>query len=171
MDNQNVRLLSASDMAVLSQCFSQIRQMVPSSKPLKSTERRSIFKLTDNRLEFVEKAIQKMKSNPSLIPTYLDVTAAVKLLHLYNQLNEVSAELQKLQEQVENTRLQAGNQALVISKMFYHQTKNASTIGLKEAKAISDELVELYAVGRNAKVKQKKRAETANQQSSLFDNV
>lgn len=171
MDNQNVRLLSASDMAVLSQCFSQIRQMVPASKPLKSTERRSIFKLTDNRLEFVEKAIQKMKTNPSLIPTYLDVTAAVKLLHLYNQLNEVSTELQKLQEQVENTRLQAGNQALVFAKMFYHQTKNASTIGLKDAKAISEELIELYAVGRNAKTKKNKRAAASNSQSSLFDNV
>jgi hypothetical protein len=169
MDNQNIRLLTASDMAVLSQCFSQIRQMVPASKPLKSTERRSIFKLSENRIEFVEKAIQKMKSNPSLIPSYLDVTAAVKLLHLYNQLNEVSIELQKLQEQVENTKLQAGNQALIVSKMFYHQTKNASTLGLKEAKEISDELIELYTVGRNAKAKRKKR-ETI-EQSTLFDNV
>jgi hypothetical protein len=55
--------------------------------------------------------------------------------------------------------------------MFYHQTKNASTIGVKEAKDISDELIELYAVGRNAKVKKKRREQITNQQSSLFDNV
>jgi hypothetical protein len=169
MDNNNVRILSASDMAVLAQCFAQIRQMIPSTKLLNAKDRRSIFKLSENRMEFVEKAIQKMKTNPSLIPSYLDVSAAIKLLHLYNQLQEVSSELQKLEEQVENTKLQAGNQALLLSKMFYHQTKNASTLGLNDAKAITDELVALYTVGRNAKTKRAKI--TANKQSSLFDNV
>ncbi|MBP9215288.1 MAG: hypothetical protein KBF36_12060, partial [Chitinophagaceae bacterium] len=169
MDTNSIRLLSASDMAVLSQCFAQIRQMVPSSKKLNPKERRSIFKLSENRMEFVEKAIQKMKLNPSLIPAYLDVTAAIKLLHLYNQLNEINTELEKLQQQVENTKLQAGNQALVIAKMFYHQTKNAATLGLQDAKAINDELIELYTVGRNAKVKQNKR--NNNAQNTLFDNV
>jgi hypothetical protein len=120
-------------------------------------------------MEFVEKAIQKMKLNPSLIPAYLDVTATIKLLHLYNQLNEINTELEKLQQQVENTKLQAGNQALVIAKMFYHQTKNAATLGLQDAKAINDELIELYTVGRNAKVKQNKR--NNNAQNTLFDNV
>ncbi|MCU0320925.1 MAG: hypothetical protein MUE72_00840 [Chitinophagaceae bacterium] len=169
MDNNNVRILSASDMAVLAQCFAQIRQMVPNAKLLNSKERRAIFKLSENRMEFVEKAIQKMKSNPSLIPTYLDVTAAIKLLHLYSQLQEIGTELQKLQEQVENTKLQAGNQALIVCKMFYHQTKNASTLGIKDAKAISDELIELYTVGRNAKTKRAKI--TATKQSTLFDNL
>lgn len=169
MDNSNVRILSASDMAVLAQCFAQIRQMIPNAKQLNAKERRAIFKLSDNRMEFVEKAIQKMKSNPSLIPSYLDVSAAIKLLHIYNQLQEISTDLQKLQEQVENTKLQAGNQALVIAKMFYHQTKNASTLGLKDAKAISDELIELYTVGRNAKTKRAKIS--ASKQSSLFDNL
>ena len=53
--------------------------------------------------------------------------------------------------------------------MFYHQTKNAATLGLQDAKAINDELIELYTVGRNAKVKQNKR--NNNAQNTLFDNV
>lgn len=159
MEHKNVRLLSASDMAVMSQCFSQIRQLIPSTAKLNASERRSIFKLSDNRIEFVEHAFQKMRTNPSLVPSYLDITSAQRLLHLYNQLNEIGAEIQKLQEQIENTKLQAGNQAMILSKMFYHQTKNAATMGLKDAKDISTELHSLYAVGRNAKVKMKKREE------------
>ncbi len=167
--HQDIRLLTASDMAVLSQCFSQIRQLIPTFKELKATERRSIFKLSDNRVEFVEKAIHKMKSNPSLIPNFIDVASAIRALHLYNQLNEASIELQKLQEKLENTKLQAGHQALMLSKLFYHQTKNASTLGLKDAKEISDELVELYTVGRNAKNKQKKR--DSKKETTLFDDI
>ncbi len=108
----------------------------------------------------MERAFKKMQSNPSLVPSYLDVTAAQRLLHLYQQLNELGGEIQKLQEQIENTKLQAGNQAMMLSKMFYHQTKNAATLGLKEAKDISTELHSLYTVGRNAKAKKKAREES-----------
>lgn len=163
MDHKNVRLLSASDMALMSQCFSQIRQLVPSTTKLNASERRSLFKLSNNRIEFVEQAFQKMKSYPSLVPSYVDVTSAQRLLHLYNQLNEISAEMQKLQEQIENTKLKAGNQALILSKLFYNQTKNAATLGLKEAKDIATQLNLLYTVGRNAKVKTKTREEKKEQ--------
>lgn len=159
MEQKSVRLLSASDMAVMSQCFSQIRQLIPSTTQLNASQRRSLFKLSDNRIEFVERAFKKMQSNPSLVPSYLDVTSAQKLLHLYQQLNEIGAEIQKLQDQIENTKLQAGNQAMMLSKMFYHQTRNAATLGLEDAKDISTELHSLYAVGRNAKTKRKAREE------------
>jgi hypothetical protein len=159
MDSKNVRLLSASDMALLSQSISQIKHLVPSARPLNGPERRALFKLSQDRLEFVEQAFQKMKTNPSLVPSYLDLTSAQRLLHLYQQLTEVSEQVQKLQEQIENTKLQAGNQALLLSKMFYHQTKNAATLGLKDAKDIATALHAVYTVGRNAKTKRKARQE------------
>ncbi len=159
MNNENVRVLSASDMAAISQNLSQIRNTVPATKALTPAERRSLFKLSDNRIGFVVEAFSKMKSNPSLVPSYVDILAAQKLLHLYNQLNEIGIEMQKLQEKIENTKLQAGNQALLISKMFYHQTKNAATLGLKDAENITIHLNSLYTVGRNAKAKKKKNEE------------
>ncbi len=153
MESTNIRVLTASDMAVISQNIAQIRNTIPSVKPLSSLEKRALFKLSNNRIDFVEEAFNKMKSNPSLVPAYVDITAAQKLLYLYRQMTEISEELKKVQEQLDNTRLQAGNQAMILSKMFYHQTKNAATLGLKDASAITDHLQSLYTVGRNAKKK------------------
>ena len=96
-----------------------------------------------------------MQSNPSLVPNYVDVSSAIRLLHLYKQLDEISVEFEKVMNQVENTRLQAGNQALKISKLFYHNALNAATIGLQDAEKIIETLKPLYAVGRNAKQKKK----------------
>lgn len=152
---QNIRVLSASDMAAISQNLASIRSSVPTTKLLKASERRSLFKLSDNRLEFVEQAFKKMQSNPSLVPNYVDVSSAIRLLHLYKQLDEISVEFEKVMNQVENTRLQAGNQALKISKLFYHNALNAATIGLQDAEKIIETLKPLYAVGRNAKQKKK----------------
>ncbi|MFY8090573.1 MAG: hypothetical protein ACOVMI_04915 [Chitinophagaceae bacterium] len=159
MTLKEIRLLSASDMAVLSQCYSQIRQLIPSLTELKSTEKRSIFKLSANRLPFVEKAISRMKSSPSLLPNYVSPNDAIKALHLYTQLVEAEMELKKLLAKVENSKHQAGNQALMIAKLFYHQNVNAAKLGFKEAKDISSELSSLYVAGRGAKNKKQSTKE------------
>lgn len=156
MTLKEIRLLSASDMAVLNQCFSQIRQLIPTLTELKSTEKRSIFKLSANRLPFVEHAIVKMKSSPSLLPNSISPTDAIKALHLYNQLVEAEKEIKKLLSTVENSKHQAGNQALMIAKLFYHQNLTASKQGFKEAQKIEEELSKLYVVGRSARKKEKK---------------
>ncbi len=156
MKIQEIRLLSASDMAILNQCFSQIRQLVPSMSELKSTEKRALFKLSKQRIPFVEAAIKKMKSNSSMLPNNITATDAIKALHLYNQLLEAETEIQKLQQKIENTKLQAGHQALSISKLFFHQNKNAAKLGFKDAIETSNELSNLFIVGRNSKIKLKK---------------
>lgn len=155
MNIQEIRLLSASDMAVLHQNFSQIRQLIPTLKELKPSEKRSLFKLSASRIPFVEASIAKMKSSPSLLPNYISTTDAIKALHLYNQLLEAEVEIKKLQQKIENTKLQAGHQALKISKLFLDQNKNAAKLGFTEAENIVTQLSALHIAGRNSKIKKK----------------
>ncbi|HEX7691634.1 MAG TPA: hypothetical protein VF408_04565, partial [Sediminibacterium sp.] len=79
------RSFVASELMSIKQNIAAVRNMIPNNVTLKPSERRSMFKLNSKRHEFVEKAVQYMRKNPTTVPTFIDVTICNNYVHLYQQ--------------------------------------------------------------------------------------
>jgi len=125
--------------------------MIPGNIKLKPSERRSMFKLNTKRQEFVEKAIEFMRRNPSTIPSYVDITVCNSYLNLYTQYAELITEFDEIKAKLEDAKLLIGHEILQQSRAYFQNAKTASNSGQEEFAVIYKELHPHYAVGRNSK--------------------
>ena len=146
----NIRTFTASDIAVIMQHISGIRMMLPNHVKLKSTERRSMFKLNAKKQEFVNTALKYMKTKPDTVPLGIDVSACNNYLQLYHQYNELINELDKIKKLMDDVKLQLGNEVMNATKAYFHNAKFATQSGVKAAEPIYQQLKMNYAVGRNS---------------------
>lgn len=147
----NIRSFSAADIALLMQHISGIKMMLPSQVKLAKTKRRSMFKLSAKKQDFVLTALRLMKSQPGTIPPTVNVQECNNHLSLYQQYTELIAEIDKVKTQMEDVKLQLGNELLLQTGLYYKQSIQAAQAGIEKFEAIRDTLKPLYAVGRNSK--------------------
>ena len=125
--------------------------MLPNHIRLRPDERRSMFKLNKKRHKFVESALKFMKTMPDTVPPYVEVSDCNNYLQLYHQYTELIDEVDKIKKQLEDIKLQIGNDVMNITKAYFHNTKFAAQSGIKQAEPIYEQLKMNYAVGRNSK--------------------
>ena len=140
------RSFVGSELMSIKQNIASVRNMIHNNIKLKPTERRSMFKLNTKRHEFVEKAIQFMRKNPSTVPNFVDVQECNNNVHLYGQYTELLEELEQVK-----TKLIIGNEILKQTRAYFQNSKNASDSGNELLSKIYKELKPHYAVGRNSK--------------------
>jgi len=145
------RSFIGSELMLLRQHISALRNMIPGNIKLKPSERRSMFKLNTKRQEFVEKAIEFMRRNPSTIPSYVDITVCNSYLNLYTQYAELITEFDEIKAKLEDAKLLIGHEILQQSRAYFQNAKTASNSGQEEFAVIYKELHPHYAVGRNSK--------------------
>ncbi len=90
-----------------------------------------------------------MKRYPSTVPAYVDVQHCNTCMHLYEQYSEILEELEKVKQQVEDTKHMLGNEIMKQTKAYFHHSKNGMSAGNKEYAEVYKELKPDYAVGRN----------------------
>ena len=145
------RSFVGSELVSIKQNIASVRNMIPNNIKLKPTERRSMFKLNTKRHEFVEKAIQFMRKNPSTVPNFVDVQECNNNVHLYGQYTELLEELEQVKTKLEDAKLIIGNEILKQTRAYFQNSKNASDSGNELLGKIYKELKPHYAVGRNSK--------------------
>lgn len=145
------RSFVASELMSIKQNIAAVRNMVPNNVKLKPSERRSMFKLNTKRQEFVEKAIQFMRKNPTTVPTFVDVMECNNNIRLYAQYSELIEELDQVKTKLEDAKLLIGNEILKQTRAYFQNSKNAYDSGNEALGKIYKELKPHYAVGRNSK--------------------
>jgi len=146
-----IRSFTAADIALLMQHISGIKMMLPSGIKLPKNKRRSMFKLSAKKLDFVNTAIQLMKTQPGTIPPMVNVQECNNHLSLYHQYEELIQELDRVKTQMEDVKLQLGNELLLQTGLYYKQAISAAQAGIEKFDTIKSTLKPLYAVGRNSK--------------------
>jgi hypothetical protein len=145
------RSFVGSELMSLRQHISALRSMIPGNIILKSSERRSMFKLNTKRQEFVQKAIAFMRRSPATVPSYVDVGICNNYLHLYDQYAELLAEVEEIRTKLDDAKLLIGNELLQQTRAYFQNAKTAANAGIDEFTFIYNELHPHYAVGRNSK--------------------
>jgi hypothetical protein len=123
----------------------------PYVETLTPEERRDLYAMGDKSVAFVEKSYDFAVQNPSLVPSYLDMTEfsndktdAVGLWTLLNTSQQVT-------QGISDTAMTAGGDALHEALIFYNHVKYAASQDVYGAKAIYEELRKRFPHGRHKK--------------------
>jgi hypothetical protein len=112
----------------------------PYVTPLTPTERRTIAKMGEKTLSFVEKAHEAATENPKLVPPFLDMPAFdIDFADAHN-LWSLHLATNQLHENVDDTTMTAGSEAYQFALVFYNSVKMAARQDIPGAKAIYEDL-------------------------------
>nr|MCM0591349.1 hypothetical protein [Gloeotrichia echinulata DEX184] len=100
---------------------------------LSAEERRKLVKMGDKSLAFVNNSVTAAQSNREILPASFDVEEFVRDYQLATSLTEILTSMRQVSEQVDDTLLAVGSEAMTSSLTVYDYVKTAAkkTPGLK----------------------------------------
>ena len=134
MAYQNIAAaLSPQDIQEIKAALQKIQQKMPFLVTLSTEERRKLVKMGDKSLAFVNNSVTAAQSNREILPATFDVEELVRDYQLATALTELLISVQQLAEQVDDTLMAVGSEAMTSSLTVYDYVKTASkkTPGLK----------------------------------------
>ncbi len=111
---------------------------------LTGQDRKELYKLGDKSQAFVEKSLEYASTNPTLVPTYLDLPEGRKDLKLFQDLSTILKQVSTLQRAVEDTMMVAGSEAYDAALVFYASVRGASRVNVPGSEAIFEDLQKRY---------------------------
>jgi hypothetical protein len=144
MPYQNIEAtLSVEDLKEIKAAIATIQTKMPFLITLSTEERRRLYKMGDKRLAFVQNSLNAAQNNQGILPNSFDFKGYVLDCELAKNLNEVMMSLNQLTEQVDDTLVAVGSEAMSSSLTIYDYVKTAAkkTPGLKN---IADQLGTLF---------------------------
>ena len=144
--------LSDADRQAIKQAIALIQQKMPFLITLSTDDRKRLYKMGDKRLAFVQNSLSAAQSNPNILPASFDLQGFSNDYQLAADLSELLMLLTQLTEQVDDTLLAVGSEAMSSSLTVYDYIKTAAkkTPGLK---AISEQLGNLFKALRSKSAK------------------
>jgi hypothetical protein len=134
MAYQNITAtLSQKDIQEIKAALQTIQQKLPFLITLSVEERRKLFKMGDKSLAFVKNSLTAAQSNRDILPASFDLDEFVRDYQLAATLTELLLGLRQLTEQVDDTLMAVGSEAMGSSLTVYDYVKTAAkkTPGLK----------------------------------------
>ncbi len=153
MAYQNVNAsISPEDIQEIKAALQTVQKKLPFLITLTTEERRKLVKMGDKSLAFVNNSVVAAQSNRDILPPSFAVEELVRDYQLTTTLTEILTSMRQLTEQVDDTLLAVGSDAMSSSLTVYDYVKTAAkkTPGLK---TIAEQLGERFKAirGRTAK--------------------
>lgn len=149
MAYQNINAtLSEKDIQEIKAALQKIQEKLPFLITLSVEERRKLFKMGDKSLSFVNNSLTVAQSNRDILPASFDLDEFVQDYQLVATLTELLLGLRQLTEQVDDTLMAVGSEAMSSSLTVYDYVKTAAkkTPGLK---TLAQQLGERFKAIRN----------------------
>ncbi|MEH2059920.1 MAG: hypothetical protein V7K97_27950 [Nostoc sp.] len=149
MAYQNIAAtLSPQDIQEIKAALQTVQKKMPFLITLSTEERRKLVKMGGKSLAFVNNSVTAAQSNREILPATFEVEELVRDYQLAAALSELLTSMQQLTEQVDDTLMAVGSEAMTSSLTVYDYVKTASkkTPGLK---TVAEQLGERFkAIGR-----------------------
>jgi hypothetical protein len=127
MAYQNISaVLSGADVTAIKDAITTINSKLPFLVALTAPERRTLFKLGDKSLTFVQDALTAAQDHPEILPSTFNVAEFAKDVALFTALSEILALLQGRVEAVLDTTTGVGNECMRQGTQFYDLLKAAA---------------------------------------------
>lgn len=151
MSNYISASLSIEDQKKALDLIAQLRTVFGFGIKLSGEQKKTMPKIDDTRLPFVEKGIQYGKQEPRIVPPYTDLDEYTKDLELYKSMAAVERELSSLTEMVVDSRTAAGSDAYQAALSIYSSAKGAVKMGIPGTQSMVDEMSKLFGGQGNFK--------------------
>ncbi|MBK6282226.1 MAG: hypothetical protein IPF54_05760 [Draconibacterium sp.] len=103
-------------------------------------ERKTIPKMSDKTVPFVEKNLEYCETAPQFAPPYMDSEALYGDMKVTQQLTPLFRTVKALNDGLDDTIMEAGGEAFVNALSYYNSVKNAAKSNIPGAKSIYDDL-------------------------------
>ncbi len=123
--------------------------LLPKLITLTVDQRKSLVKMGDGRLPFVNKTLKYVISDPDFAPRYLVIRELQKDIELINTLLPVMNSIKKINTALDDTIMAAGSEAYVASLSYYNGIKQAVKDNIQSAKTIFADLKQLFEKSSN----------------------
>jgi len=153
MAYQNIAAaLSPQDIQEIKAALQTVQKKMPFLITLSTEERRKLVKMGDKSLAFVNNSVTAAQSNREILPATFDIEELVQDYQLATALTELLISMQQLTEQVDDTLMAVGSEAMTGSLTVYDYVKTASkkTPGLK---TVAEQLGERFKAIRGRPTK------------------
>lgn len=107
-------------------------------------EVKSLPKVADGRIPFVQKAADYCVSNPEHLPAVADVFEFQKDLKTFLAIREMVRPLRQVLENLENSMAVSGSEAFHAARDYYKMVQLNAKLGVPGAQAIYDDLRQLF---------------------------
>jgi hypothetical protein len=144
MSNPNIdATLSAADLQAVKDAFAMVLNKLPFLISLTADDRKSIVKTGSDSLTFVNKAFTAAQANPTIFPASFSTAAFGRDCDLFASLTELNTLANQVAEQIDDTRMAVGGEAMGQAMQTYEYVKTGAKTnpGLK---TIADELGERF---------------------------
>jgi hypothetical protein len=141
-------ILSDTDLQEIQQAIDLIQNKLSFRVTLTLDERKRLYKMGDKRLAFVQNSLNAAQNNRNILPASFDIDGFSNDCRLASNLTELLMRLNQLTEQVDDTLMAVGCEAMSSSLTVYDYVKTAAkkTPGLK---AIAEQLGTLFKAIKN----------------------
>ena len=134
---------------VIAEASTKLNEVAKVLKPyliaLTPTERQELPKMSDGTLPFVQKCLGYCRSNPEFAPSFVDFDGLATDMKVYEQLLPLYRLVLQLENQINDTSMEAGAESFVSALSYYNSVKYAARMDAPGAKAIADDLSKRFA--------------------------
>ncbi len=140
MSNYVSAVLRPEDRDRVLSLLGEVEKILSFGIKLSPEVRKTMPKVDDGRLPFVEKCLQYGKQEPRIVPPFTDMAELSKDVELYKALMQIERRLNSLTETVTDTCTAAGCDAYIASLSIYKSAKGAVKMGVTGTESIANDL-------------------------------
>ena len=107
---------------------------------LSPEERRTIPKMSDKTIPFVEKTLEYCETAPQFAPPYMDRQALAGDMKVTQQLTPLLRTIKAMNDGLDDTIMEAGGEGYINALGYYNSVKQAAKMNVPGAKSIYDDL-------------------------------
>ena len=130
----------------------EIKQTMPYLVGLSTNDHMKLNILGSKSTQFVQRAVESVRQNPELAPSFLDAEEMERNYALYNNLLTVLEPVQQLERMIADTMMVAGNLAYKDALDYYNSVKRAAKSNVPGAESVSENLKTRFKKNSNSVV-------------------
>ena len=156
MSNENVVSIKIpkEDLNKVMQHLKAIDEILkPYLVALTPEERKTIPKMSDKTMPFVEKVMEYAELNPKFAPMFMNVPEMKIDLDAVTDLSPIQKLTDQLAGNLNDTAMLSGSKAYITSSAYYNTVKQGAKMNIPDAKAIYDDLSKRFEKSKASKEK------------------
>jgi len=119
--------------------------MQPYFISLGAEERKTLPKMSDKTVPFVDKVLSYIETNPEFAPAYMDAPELKKDMAAFGDLESLHQLAKPFLDNLADTQMRAGSEAYVAALVYYHSVKQAAKMNVPNAKTIYEDLQKRFS--------------------------
>lgn len=146
--------LSAGEIAKINEAIQVLTDTLqPVLIALDADDKRSLAKLGERSISFVEKSAQYAETDAEFLPSFVDAGEMKKDWQAFRTLNDLLRPLQQIVRNLDDTATLCGSDAYLAALAYYNSVRLAAKMNVPKAATVSDDLSQRFEAQRANKPK------------------